>query len=93
MFKLEAVHDYVATIRIDPSELTGQELNKERYDWYVKRFEWLLADGLPDAINCYLEKLKEDTECNNYTKLQLVCLGTRIMDEAAMLKFESREQL
>lgn len=78
-------------MRIDPAELQGQELNQEKWDWYMNRFEWLLSDGLPDAINCYLEKLKEDAECNNYTKLQLTCAGTRIMNEAASLRFGTKE--
>lgn len=62
---------YLDNLEFDGSAIQGQILEKEKSDWYCSRFAMFLEDGVPGAINCYLQKLQSDS-VNEFTRLYIM---------------------
>ncbi len=61
----------VENLEFDSDSIKGQEVNQEVVDWYSSRFDMLINDGVPSAINCYLQKLNKDS-VNDATRLSVM---------------------
>lgn len=73
------ITDALSRLTIDTSTMQGQELNVDVLDWYKERFIKLQEDGVPIAINAYLNKLQTDSRANEYTRLVIMKAATDIL--------------
>lgn len=68
----DKILDFVKNMPIDDSELKGQEVNEERLDWYLKRFDLFVKDGVIGAIQPYLIYLQGDSTVNAITRATIL---------------------
>lgn len=62
---LAPVFDEVSKLTIAPVDKT-LPLDEEKVEWYKSRFDMFCEDGVPGAINKYLERLMND-DVNEHT--------------------------
>ena len=66
--EMNAILDLVTNMQFDETSIQGQEADDEKVAWYCERFDRCIADGVPTAISCYLQKLQRD-DVNEFTRV------------------------
>lgn len=74
----ESIIRVINNLRLDPSELTGQEADQQVVNWYADRFAMLKEDGCTEAISAYLKKLSR-SDCNELTRALVMKKATEAM--------------
>ncbi|MCM1218870.1 MAG: MVB12 family protein [Lachnospiraceae bacterium] len=69
---VSAIAEALSGLSIDMSSTIGQTADEALILWYRKRFEMLEEDGVPIAINAYLNKLQKDTRANDLTRIHIM---------------------
>lgn len=67
---LDGLCNEISKIAIAPIDTT-QPLDEEKMEWYRRRFDMFCEDGVPNAINVYLEKLMKD-DVNEHTLARIL---------------------
>lgn len=69
---LNNVLQALSSIKVDPDDYVGQEIDDARVQFYVERARMLLDDGVPAGVNLYERKLLTDETCNPITKIAVL---------------------
>lgn len=62
-----------------PKSFDDDVLDVDLYNWYMERFQRCVEDGVPIAINAYLEKLIRHEKTNMFTISRIQLEAARII--------------
>lgn len=66
--EMDEILDLVNNMKFDEDSIKGQTADEVKVAWYCERFDRCIEDGVPSAINCYLQKLQSET-VNEFTRV------------------------
>lgn len=69
---------HICDLRVDVSADMGSVVDESKVEWYRKRFEMFIEDGVPSAVNIYLKHLLEE-DANNLTKAVIIQLSNDML--------------
>ena len=69
--EVHSVVEGLRSIELDTDNMDKSPADMEVVAWYEERFRRCKEDGVPEAINCYLEKLLHE-DVNDLTRLLIL---------------------